>query len=61
VSPSAVGQALLRPVIAAVIGELRSVGVAGLRQSLEGKMNESLNQQLKGGLEQLRQLGHPSN
>lgn len=61
VSPSAVGQALLRPVIAAVVGELRNVGVSGLRKSLEGKMNDSLNQQLKGGLEQLRQLGHPSN
>jgi AsmA family len=61
VSPSALGQALLRPVVAAVVSELRNVGVAGLRKSLESKVNDSLNQQLKGGLQQLQQLGHPSN
>jgi uncharacterized protein involved in outer membrane biogenesis len=57
VPPSEAGQALLRPVVAAVVGELRNSGVAGLRNSLQQKMND----QLKGGLDQLRQLGHPAN
>ena len=56
VPPSEVGQALLRPVVAAVVAELRKVGVSGLQQ----RMKESLNDKLKGGLDQLRQLGHPA-
>jgi AsmA family len=59
--PSEIGAALLRPVVAAVIGEMREMGVAGLRESVERKMHDSLNDKLKGGLDQLRELGHPEN
>jgi hypothetical protein len=54
---SEVGQALMQPIVKAVVSGIKSSGVAAARQSLE----RSVNEKMKGGLDQLRQLGHPTN
>ncbi len=55
-SPEALGQALLQPIVAAVVKAVKKSGAAAAQKSLEDKLDPKL----KGGLDLLRQLGHPA-